>query len=177
MLGVAVRLEQLLAKSEVKRDGAGARSSALAFIVVVPGWTESPMWGKLQASAYLRACWSISSEGIGRMCRSTTNRSISNDCLTDDTVFVQMQTLFSRLNTNAIQCLAAASHPSSDHGFCDGAQHQRQDRFRESPFDTAIFILQNKTAAKTWPASESIRMELLKAMAQGKPSAAGAEVY
>jgi hypothetical protein len=100
----------------------------------------------------------------------------SNDCLTDDAVFVQMQTLFSRHNTNAIQCLAAASHPSSDHGFCDGAQHQRQDRFRESPFDTAIFILQNKTAAKTWPASESIRMELLKAMAQGKPSAAGAEV-
>ncbi len=76
MLGVAVRLEQLLDKSEVKRDGTGARSSALAFIVVVPGWTESPMWGKLQASAYLRACWSISSEGIGRMCRTTTNRSI-----------------------------------------------------------------------------------------------------
>lgn len=72
---------------------------------------------------------------------------------------------------------AAASHPSSDHGFCDGAQHQRQDRFRESPFDTAIFILQNEAAAETWPASDSIRMELLKAMAQGKPSAAGGEVY
>ncbi len=29
-----------------------------------------------------------------------------------------------------------------DHGFCDGAQHQRRDRFRVSPFDTAVFILQ-----------------------------------
>ncbi len=90
-------------------------------------------------------------------------------------VLLTTLSLFSRHNT--MQCLAAASHPSSDHGFCDGAQHQRQDRFRESPFDTAIFILQNKAAAKMWPASESIRMELLKAMAQGKPSAAGAEVF
>jgi hypothetical protein len=23
-----------------------------------------------------------------------------------------------------------------DHGFCDGAQHQRQDRFRASPYDS-----------------------------------------
>ena len=49
-----------------------------------------------------------------------------------------------------------------------------QDRFRESPFDTAIFILQNASAAATWPASDDVRVELLKAMAQGKPSAAGA---
>jgi hypothetical protein len=61
----------------------------------------------------------------------------------------------------------------TDHGFCDGAQHQRQDRFRESPFDTAIFILQNDAAAAAWPVTDSIREELWKAMAQGKPSAAG----
>ncbi len=64
----------------------------------------------------------------------------------------------------------------TDHGFCDGAQHQRQDRFRESPFDTAIFILQNAAAAAVWPASDGVRDELLKAMALGKPSAAGADV-
>jgi phosphorylated CTD-interacting factor 1 len=62
---------------------------------------------------------------------------------------------------------------AADHGFCDGAQHQRQDRFRESPFDTAIFVLQNDAAAKAWPASDSIRDELFRAMAQGKPSASG----
>ncbi len=71
MFGVAVRLEQLLKKSESKQaDGvassgsSGKGNAALAFIVFVPGWTESPMWLKLQSSAYLRACWSISSEGV-----------------------------------------------------------------------------------------------------------------
>jgi phosphorylated CTD-interacting factor 1 len=34
-----------------------------------------------------------------------------------------------------------------DHGFCDGAQHQRRDRYRSSPYDTAIFVLQNATGA------------------------------
>jgi hypothetical protein len=85
MLGVALRLEQLLDKSEVKRagsvasgDGTCACSPALAFIVFVPGWTESPMWGKLQASAYLRACWSISSEGTRRMSCSVTSSGLTS---------------------------------------------------------------------------------------------------
>ncbi len=84
----------------------------------------------------------------------------------------------SALYCYALACASPGLHHSqllfaTDHGFCDGAQHQRQDRFRESPFDTAIFILQNAAAAATWPATDDVRLELLKAMAQGKPSAAG----
>ncbi len=67
-MGMAVRLEQLLTLSEttasLARKGSGSDTdAALAFIVIVPGWTESPMWTKLHASAYLRACWCISSQG------------------------------------------------------------------------------------------------------------------
>jgi len=40
-----------------------------------------------------------------------------------------------------------------DHGFCDGASHQRQDPYRHSPFDTAIFVLQTDKASRKWPAS------------------------
>ena len=38
-----------------------------------------------------------------------------------------------------------------EHGFCDGAQHQRRDRFRSSPYDTAVFVLQNDAGALKWP--------------------------
>jgi len=31
---------------------------------------------------------------------------------------------------------------AADHGYCDGASHHRQDPFRESPYDTALFVLQ-----------------------------------
>ena len=111
MLGVAVRLEQLLDKSEVKHagrvasgNGTGAgSSSALAFIVFVPGWTESPMWSKLQSSAHLRACWSISSEGTGCGVAVACLVQFSIHRLAEDALFVLM-TLFSRHNTNAMQC-------------------------------------------------------------------------
>jgi hypothetical protein len=66
MLAVALRLEVLLMKSEdAKTDSSSSSSThpALAFIVIVPGWSESPMWCKLHSSSYLRACWSISSQG------------------------------------------------------------------------------------------------------------------
>jgi hypothetical protein len=68
MMGMAVRLEQLLSRSEataalVRKGSSSETNSALAFIVIVPGWTESPMWTHLHASAYLRACWCISSQG------------------------------------------------------------------------------------------------------------------
>jgi phosphorylated CTD-interacting factor 1 len=36
----------------------------------------------------------------------------------------------------------------ADHGYCDGAQHQRQDRFRDAPYDTAVFFLQNAMGAR-----------------------------
>ena len=68
MLALALRLEVLLDKSEGKAAGSSSSSKgqhpALAFIVLVPGWIESPMWQQLHSSAYLRACWSISSQGV-----------------------------------------------------------------------------------------------------------------
>jgi hypothetical protein len=41
--------------------------------------------------------------------------------------------------------------PKADHGFCDGAQHQRRDRYRDSPYDTYVLVLQNDAAAARWP--------------------------
>jgi len=58
-----------------------------------------------------------------------------------------------------------------DHGFCDGAQHQRRDRFRESPYDTAIFVLQNAAGAAKWPTSKEMDHELRRAFATGVPTA------
>ncbi|KAL3778569.1 hypothetical protein ACHAW5_007024 [Stephanodiscus triporus] len=40
---------------------------------------------------------------------------------------------------------------AADHGFCDGAQHQRQDRYRESTYDTGVFVLQNRQGKMKWP--------------------------
>jgi len=57
-----------------------------------------------------------------------------------------------------------------DHGFCDGAQHQRQDRYRESPFDTGVFLLQTSGGFAKWPASEDFEQKLRKAMLRGIPS-------
>ena len=60
-----------------------------------------------------------------------------------------------------------------DHGFCDGAQHQRRDRYRSSPYDTAVFILQNKKGALKFPIqTEEVDVEMLirQAFATGVPS-------
>ena len=57
-----------------------------------------------------------------------------------------------------------------DHGFCDGAAHQRRDRYRISPYDTFFFFLQNDTAASKWPLTEIAINELRSAMACGVPS-------
>ena len=40
----------------------------------------------------------------------------------------------------AVQVAIAAK----DHGYCSGAQHQRKDRYLEAPYDTIVFVLQNK---------------------------------
>ncbi len=61
---------------------------------------------------------------------------------------------------------------AADHGFTDGAQHQRQDRFRAAPFDTCVFVLQNEAGARRWPANASIELELREAMAQAVPTPA-----
>jgi hypothetical protein len=52
----------------------------------------------------------------------------------------------------------------------DGAQQQRQDRYRESPFDTAVFLLQTDAAAAKWPMTELAQEELTAAMALAIPS-------
>jgi len=43
--------------------------------------------------------------------------------------------------------------PSSDHVYCDGAQHQfsRAQRYRAAPFASAVFFLQNTKGKETWP--------------------------
>lgn len=39
---------------------------------------------------------------------------------------------------------------AADHGFCDGAQHIREDMMRPSSFDTAVVFLQNNSGATKW---------------------------
>jgi phosphorylated CTD-interacting factor 1 len=56
------------------------------------------------------------------------------------------------------------------HGFTDGAQHKRQDRYRESPFDTAVFILQNKLGSIRWPGSKSVEDEIRSGFIHGMPT-------
>jgi hypothetical protein len=58
----------------------------------------------------------------------------------------------------------------ADHGFCDGASHQRRDRYRISPYDTFFFFLQNEKAAEKWPVTDTAISELKAAMANGVPS-------
>ena len=79
--------------------------------------------------------------------------------------------------------------PKADHGFCDGAQHQRRDRYRESPYDTFVLVLQNDAAAARWPCKgsqaaaaaasttptttkKSVAAALLEAFALAKPTEA-----
>jgi len=60
----------------------------------------------------------------------------------------------------------------ADHGFCDGAQHQRRDRYRASPYDTAIFILQNKAGRIQYPPLARLQNDLRAAFATGVPTEA-----
>ncbi|CAE8603869.1 unnamed protein product [Polarella glacialis] len=61
---------------------------------------------------------------------------------------------------------------ADDHGFADGASHQRQDPYRRSPYDTACFFLQTDKAARQWPVTDEVEAELRRAFAQCLPSAA-----
>jgi phosphorylated CTD-interacting factor 1 len=71
----------------------------------------------------------------------------------------------SKYKTRDMELLA-----KDDHGFCDGASHQRRDRYRDSCFDTAVFFLQNAQGKKSYPVTDQCVMELKSSMAQGKPS-------
>lgn len=58
---------------------------------------------------------------------------------------------------------------ASDHGFCDGASHQRKDPYRQSPYDTAIFVLQTDKASRKWLADDRFETELRDALALAVP--------
>ena len=60
--------------------------------------------------------------------------------------------------------------PKEEHGFCDGASFQRQDRFRDSPYDTVVFLLQNKAGAVKWPCDKGIENRIRAGFAAGIPT-------
>lgn len=70
------------------------------------------------------------------------------------------------------ECLLVAA---ADHGFCDGSSHQARDPYRQSPFDSGLFILQTSAAAKKWGVTPPLVAQLRTAMAACVPSAAAAE--
>lgn len=43
-------------------------------------------------------------------------------------------------------------------GFLDGASHQRRDPYRQSPWDTGVFVLQTSRASRKWPLTEVCHM-------------------
>jgi phosphorylated CTD-interacting factor 1 len=59
---------------------------------------------------------------------------------------------------------------ASDHGYCDGAAYQRQDPYRFSPYDTAVFVLQTDKASRKWPADDKFEKELRTVFAECTPS-------
>ncbi|WIA19184.1 hypothetical protein OEZ85_003829 [Tetradesmus obliquus] len=64
---------------------------------------------------------------------------------------------------------------AADHGYCDGASHQRCDLYRQSPYDSAILFLQTTAAAAKWPVHDGLLQQLQAAMASCCPSEAAAE--
>jgi Phosphorylated CTD interacting factor 1 WW domain len=64
----------------------------------------------------------------------------------------------------------------ADHGFCDGSQHQRRDRYRTSPYDTAVIVWQNKLGTQQYSPpmddDDDWELEIRKAFATGVPTIA-----
>lgn len=44
----------------------------------------------------------------------------------------------------------------ADHGYCEGAQHYRQNRHRVSNHDSTLFVLQTPQAQRLWPATAAV---------------------
>jgi hypothetical protein len=59
-----------------------------------------------------------------------------------------------------------------EHGFCDGASHQRQDRYRDSPYDTELFVLQNAQGQVAYPCSAQTEAAIRQGFAAGIPTQA-----
>ena len=64
---------------------------------------------------------------------------------------------------------------AADHGFVDGGQHARARSYRESPYDTMLFVLQTDAAAAKWPVEgakgDAAMRQLERAFASCTPSA------
>jgi hypothetical protein len=58
----------------------------------------------------------------------------------------------------------------AEHGFCDGAAFQRQDRYRDSPYDTVLFLLQNDEGCVKWPCSDECERRIRLGFRQGIPT-------
>lgn len=60
---------------------------------------------------------------------------------------------------------------AADHGFIDGGQHARRRSYRESPYDTSLFVLQTDAALARWPLTDEGMQQLEHAFASCTPSA------
>ena len=49
----------------------------------------------------------------------------------------------------------------SEHGYYEGSQHDRINRFRIAPFDTSVIFLQNEAGRSKWPATKA-KLRLLR---------------
>lgn len=55
---------------------------------------------------------------------------------------------------------------AAEHGYCDGAMHERQEPYRTSTHETTVFVLQTEKAARKWRADEKFERELRTAFAE-----------
>ena len=59
---------------------------------------------------------------------------------------------------------------ATEHGFCNGAQHEQRDRYRPSSFDTDVVFMQNPEAAARWQATPELEQELRAAFSEALPA-------
>ena len=64
---------------------------------------------------------------------------------------------------------------AADHGYCDGASHQRRDPFRGAQYDTGVFVLRTSKARRRLPLRAGFEEALRAAMAAAIPSEAAAD--
>lgn len=63
-------------------------------------------------------------------------------------------------------CKLSSQHivlKSREHGYVEGAQHMKPTRYKESPYDTSVFVLQSATAAASRMAKEELEKQVREA--------------
>lgn len=143
-------------------DVAFVWAQALAFAAILPGWEELCGWRLLSASAHLRVRVVIAAADHGASAHNFLYRqqspypwvtiSVGNHNLrlkySRDPADGQVFVMFTDPAGGALSgCRRHA-------GFLDGASHQRRDPYRQSPWDTGVFVLQTSRAARKWPLTE-----------------------